>query len=101
MCLSPEPTEVVERVLEDRVALVGKEKTRGRKEGRHEGFLSAHDWGSEDLEEGEWAVQLPINSRAEFTEKVESKHAGRRVRTSQQPAGNPWLKLKLEHCADS
>ena len=71
------------------------------KEGRHEGFLSAHDWGSEDLEEGEWTVQLSTNSRAEFTEKVESKHAGRRVRTSQQPAGNPWLKLKLEHCADS
>ena len=45
-----------------------REKTRERKEGRHEGFLSAHDWGSEGLEEGEWAVQLPINSRAEFTE---------------------------------
>ena len=28
-----------------------REKTRERKEGRHEGFLSAHDWGSEDLEE--------------------------------------------------
>ena len=38
------------------------------KEGRHEGFLSALDWGSEDLEKGEWAEQLPINSGAEFTE---------------------------------
>ena len=47
MCLSPEPTEVVERVLEDRVALVGKGKTREGKEGRHEGFLSAHARGIE------------------------------------------------------
>ena len=30
VCLSPEPTEVVERVLEDRVALVGKGKDKGK-----------------------------------------------------------------------
>ena len=70
MFLSPDPTPtvVVWRVLEDRVALEGSKRQWDITEGRHEGFLSAHDWGSEDLEEGEWAVQLPINSRAEFTE---------------------------------